>query len=87
MVSLLKFAHGRCTSNAAREVREGYITREEAVALVNKYDNEFPSLYFKEFLEFTGFTEKEFGDIADSWRNKNLWQMQGNDWVKKFPVN
>ena len=36
-------------ANAAREVREGYITREEAVALVNKYDNEFPALYFKEF--------------------------------------
>ena len=85
--SLLKFAHGRCTSNAAREVREGYITREEAVALVNKYDNEFPSLYFKEFLEFTRLTEKEFWDIADSWRNINLWHMQGNDWVKKFPVN
>ena len=49
--------------------------------------NEFPSLYFKEFLEFTGFTEKEFWDIADSWRNKNLWHMQGNDWVKKFPIN
>ena len=32
-------------------------------------------------------TEKEFWDIADSWRNKNLWHMQGNDWVKKFPVN
>ena len=54
---------------------------------MNKYDNEFPSLYFKEFLEFTGFTEKEFWDIADSWRNKNLWHMQGNDWVKKFPIN
>ena len=49
--ALLKFGHGRCTANAAREVREGFITRDEAVALVHKYDTEFPSLYFKEFLE------------------------------------
>ena len=84
--ALLKFGHGRCTSNAAREVREGYITREEAVALVHKYDTEFPELYFKEFLDFTGLNEKEFWDIANSWRNERIWTMKGNDWVKKFPV-
>ena len=84
--ALLKFGHGRCTSNAAREVREGYITREEAAALVHKYDTEFPELYFKEFLEFTGLSEKDFWDIANSWRNENIWAMKGNEWVKKFPV-
>ena len=84
--ALLKFGHGRCTSNAAREVREGYITREEAVALVHKYDTEFPNLYFKEFLDFTNLTESEFWNIADAWRNENLWIMKGNDWVKKYPV-
>ena len=46
--ALIKFGHGRCTSNAAREVREGFITREEAIALVKKYDNEFPEDDFKE---------------------------------------
>ena len=30
----LKFGHGRATSDAAHEVRDGHITREEAVALV-----------------------------------------------------
>ena len=85
--SLLKFGHGRCTSNAAREVREGFITRKEAVALVHKYDSEFPKLYFKEFLEFSGISEKDFWDIANSWRNKNLWSLKGKDWVKKFPVS
>ena len=84
--ALIKFGHGRCTSNAAREVREGYITREEAVALVHKYDTEFPKLYFKEFLEFTDLSENEFWDIASTWRNENLWKTKGNDWVKKYPV-
>ena len=84
--ALIKFGHGRCTSNAAREVREGYITREEAIALVLKYDTEFPELYFKEFLEFTNRSENEFWEIAYAWRNENLWKTQKNQWVKKYPV-
>ena len=91
--ALLKFGHGRCTSNAAREVREGYITREEGVALVRKYDEEFPELYFQDFLDYTKITNVEFWDIADKWRNKNLWRkiggdsIKGNDWEKRFPVS
>ena len=84
--ALLKFGHGRCTANAAREIREGYITREEGVALVHKYDTEFPKLYFKEFLDYTNLTEDEFWDIAERWRNHNLWTKKGNEWVKKYPV-
>ena len=84
--ALLKFGHGRCTSNAAREIREGYITREEGKALVHKYDTEFPKLYFKEFLEFTNLKEDEFWDIAERWRNQNIWTKKDNEWVKKYPV-
>ena len=84
--ALLKFGHGRCTANAAREIREGYITREEGVALVHKYDAEFPKLYFKEFLDYTNLSEDEFWDIAERWRNHNLWTKKNNEWVKKYPV-
>lgn len=87
--ALIKFGHGRCTSNAAREVREGYITREEAISLVKKYDNEFPKKYFTDFLDFTGLSENEFFEIADMWRNENIWRKKttsskkGEDWEKK----
>jgi len=84
--ALLKFGHGRCTSNAAREVREGYINRNEAIALVHKYDTEFPQLYFEEFLDYTGLSNDQFWDIAEKWRNEKLWTKKGNDWVKKYPV-
>ena len=70
--ALLKFGHGRCTANAAREIREGYITREEGVALVHKYDG-ISKAIFQEFLDYTNLTEDEFWDIAERWRNHNLW--------------
>ena len=85
--ALIKFGHGRCTSNAAREVREGYINRDEAVALVKKFDTEFPKLYFQDFLEFTNLTEDQFWEIAEKWRNHDLWKKQDNNWVKKYPVS
>ena len=88
--ALIKFGHGRCTSNAAREVREGFITREEAISLVKKYDNEFPIKYFQDFLEFTGITEEEYWENANKWRNENIWIKKndpnckkGEEWQKK----
>tara|TARA_B100001250_G_scaffold408006_1_gene429660 strand:- start:427 stop:1596 length:1170 start_codon:yes stop_codon:yes gene_type:complete len=88
--ALIKFGHGRCTSNAAREVREGFITREEAIALVKKYDNEFPIKYFNDFLEFAGISEEQFWQNADKWRNENIWvrknepnPKKGEEWQKK----
>ena len=71
--ALIKFGHGRCTSNAAREIREGFITRDEATALIKKYDNEFPIKYFNEFLEFTGISEEDFWNVANKWRNESIW--------------
>ena len=85
--SLLKFGISRCTSNAAREVREGFRTRKEAIALVKRYDQEFPSKYFKDFLEYTDLSEKEFFTIADNWRNKKFWTKTKKKWVLKTNLN
>ena len=84
---MLKFGHGRCTANAAREIREGFITREEGIALVHKYDTEFPKLYFKEFLDFVDLSEDEFWDIAEAWRNHNLWTKKGMNGLKNIQSN
>ena len=46
-MSLIKFGIGRATSDAAHEIREGHISREEGVSLVNRYDEEFPKKNFK----------------------------------------
>ncbi len=84
---LIKFGVGRCTANAAREVREGYRERHEAAALVQRYDTEFPSKSFPAFLDYTGLSEDEFWKIADSWRNKKIWIKDGNDWKLKYQVS
>jgi hypothetical protein len=84
---LLKFGIGRATSDAAHEIRDGHLTREEGIALVRRYDAEIPTRYFQEFLDYCSLTEREYWDIADSWRNENLWHMAGNQWALKQQVS
>ncbi|MBM3952939.1 MAG: N-acetyl sugar amidotransferase [Rhodospirillales bacterium] len=85
--ALLKFGHGRATSDAAHEIRDGHITREEGVALVRRYDMEFPKRHFNEFLEYCDITEDEFWEACEIWRNDNLWIKSGNEWKLKTQVS
>ncbi len=74
----VKFGFGRATDNACLDVRLGYITREQAVRLVNKYDGRLPKKAIEKYLEFTGFTEKEFNKIVDSYTNKRIFKRDSN---------
>ena len=86
-LALIKFGLGRCTSDTAHEIRDGHILREEGVALVNKFDSEFPVKYFKTFLEYCGITEEYFTEQVDSWRSPHLWgKDQDGNWKLKHNV-
>lgn len=82
LTTLIKFGIGRATYDAAQEVRNGKITREEAVILVSKYDQEFPGKYFKEFLEYIDTSEEDFYNTLDKFRFPHLWGKDNNNkWV------
>jgi N-acetyl sugar amidotransferase len=85
-LSYIKFGIGRATSDSAHEIRDGKITREEGVALVQKYDGEFPKKYFHEFLEYCSITEKEFHEVIDSWRSDHIWEQRDGMWQLKQPI-
>lgn len=86
-LAFIKFGIGRCTSDAAHEIRDGHITREEGVALVRRYDGEFPKKYFPEFLDYLGITEKHFWEIVDSYRPPHLWDKVNGEWKLKYQVS
>lgn len=85
--TLVKFGIGRATYDAAQEIRNGKITREEGVHLVRKYDQEFPAKYFPDVLEYLDLTEMEFFRIVDKFRSPHLWKMEGNDWKLRHQVS
>jgi len=79
-LAYIKFGIGRATSDAAHEIRDGKITREEGIALVKRYDHEPPKKYYKEFLDFCSITDEEVNEVIDSWRSDHLWYKEGDDW-------
>ncbi len=58
--TFIKFGIGRATYDAAQEIRNDEITREEGVALVRKFDGEFPERFADEIFRYLSITEKEF---------------------------
>jgi N-acetyl sugar amidotransferase len=56
----VKFGIGRATYDASQEVRSRDITREEGVALVRKYDGEFPERFIDQLFEYLSLPEEQF---------------------------
>lgn len=56
----IKFGIGRTTYDASQEIRSGDITREEGVALVKKFDGEFPERFTDEIFKYLSINPKDF---------------------------
>ena len=85
-LAYIKFGHGRCLSDTAHEIRDGHISREEAITLIKRYDGEFPKKYYQEFLKYCDLSEEEFHDVIESWRSEHIWIFENNEWKLKNPV-
>ena len=82
----VKFGLGRATYDSAQEIRNGDITRDEAIALIRRYDGEYPHQYLKSCLDYMDITEQQFHDVIDEARTPHLWKLVGNDWKLKQPI-
>ncbi|MDX2330800.1 pseudaminic acid biosynthesis protein PseA [Campylobacter hepaticus] len=69
-----KYGFGRASDNACLDIRLGYISREQGVKLVNKYDGRVPHKAIKKYLKFSGFNQEEFQKIVDSFTNKKIFK-------------
>lgn len=56
----VKFGLGRASYDAAQEIRSGDIDRDEGVALVKRFDHEFPQRFADEIFSYLSIPESEF---------------------------
>ena len=84
----LKFGIGRATYDASQEVRNKHITRDEAVALVKKFDGEFPDRYFAEIMDYLKIDPEYFkNELADKFRSPHLWgKDEKGEWKLRHTV-
>lgn len=58
--TFIKFGIGRATYDAAQEIRSKDIDREEGVALVRRFDGEFPERFAEEIFRYLSIPADEF---------------------------
>lgn len=60
----IKFGIGRASYDAAQEIRSGDITRDEGVALVKRFDHEFPERFADEIFKYLSVNPREFPEAS-----------------------
>jgi len=86
--TFIKFGIGRTTYDASQEIRNKHITREEGVALVKRFDGEFPDRYFNDLMSFLEIEPDYFkNELTDRFRSPHLWKKNSvNNWDLKYKV-
>ena len=87
MLKYLKFGFGFATDEACYDIREGRLSREDALWLVEQYDGKCGEHYIKQAADYMGISVEEFWRVADKWVNKKLFYKDENGkWQPKFKV-
>jgi N-acetyl sugar amidotransferase len=81
LLKFVKFGYGRASDHASKDIRSGYMTREEGIEMVRKYDHVVSSDLYH-WLEYVNMSETEFWEIADSFRDPRVWWIQDGQWWK-----
>lgn len=84
--TFIKFGIGRATYDASQEIRNLHLTREEGVALVKKFDGEFPDKYFNEIMEYIEMKPEHFHELCDRFRSPHLWEKRDGNWKLRHTV-
>ena len=82
LLKFVKFGYGRASDHASKDIRSGYMTREEGIEMVKKYDHVVSS-DLEYWLDYVGMTHDEFWRTADSFRDPRTWRIEDNQWVKE----
>lgn len=83
MLKYIKFGFGQCMDHACYDLRDGRITRDEAIKLVRQYDGKCSDYYIKQFCDFIGISLDEFWRIANQFRG-SMWIKKNGSWHNTY---
>ena len=81
LLKFIKFGYGRCSDHVSKDIRSGYMTREEGIKLVKKYDH-IVSDDLEYWLNYVNMKKEEFWSVANKFRDPNVWWVENNKWYK-----
>jgi N-acetyl sugar amidotransferase len=84
LLKYVKFGFGQCMDHACYDLREGRITREEAIELVKKYDGRCSEVYIEKFCSYIGISQKEFWLVTEKFRGPMWKRDKKGNWYNTF---
>ncbi len=81
LLKYIKFGYGRASDHASKDIRSGYMTREQGIEMVRKHDHVVSS-DLAYWLNYVGMTEEEFWKTANGFRDPRVWRNENGQWVK-----
>ena len=76
-----KFGFTRTWDNLSLEIRNGRLTRDEAIDVLRERQDETPHADITAFCRWAGITEDRFFEIAETFRNPDVWTRRDGAWV------
>lgn len=77
----LKFGFTRLFDNLSLEIRNGRVTRDEAVSIIKDYGSQRPEQDIQKLIKFLGISYEDYLAIEEKFRNKDLWKNEKGSWV------
>ena len=84
MLKYIKFGFGQCMDQACYDLRDGYLTREQAIDLVLKYDGKCSEVYVEKFCSYIGISQKEFWCVTEKFRGSMWKKDEKGNWYNTF---
>jgi N-acetyl sugar amidotransferase len=82
-----KFGFTRLFDNLSVEIRNGRMSRDQAIETVKKMGDQTPHEDIKKACEFMGISVEEFYQIIEKFRNREIWHQVNGRWqIKDFLI-
>lgn len=76
-----KFGFTRTYDNLSLEIRNGRLTRDEAVEILRERGDETPHADIEAFCDYVEIQIERFFELAERFRNRDIWSRRDGVWV------
>lgn len=75
-----KFGFSRIFDNLSVEIRNGRLSRAEAIEIIRSTGDQTPHEDLEAFCRFTGLSRAQFNETAERFRNHDVWVFENGRW-------
>jgi len=80
----IKFGFGQCMDHVCYDLRDGLLSRDEAIKLIKKYDGKCAQVYIEKFCNYIGISQKEFWSAVEKFRGPMWKKDEKGNWYNTY---